>query len=86
MQKAYKIVHSFREVDMSDLQLPTIAIFFSPLDVPDKYIARLFEREYPTDTVVIGDSLEEVRKAMPINFVPFRRFKEEPASVVEVWI
>ena len=32
-----KIIHSFREVDLSAIAIPSIAIYKHPRDIPDKY-------------------------------------------------
>lgn len=81
-----QIVRSFLEVDMSDLKLPTIGVFYSPSDMPGKYVARLFEREFPTDIIIVGETLEEIRKGIPFPFKRIERFTEDNAAVVEVWI
>lgn len=34
-----KIIHSFRDVDLSAIAIPSIAIYKHPRDIPDKYVA-----------------------------------------------
>ena len=48
-----KIVEVIDQIDMSDLELPSFAIYKNPKDYPGKAVARLFEKEYPTDVVII---------------------------------
>lgn len=36
-----KIIHSFQEVDLSAIAIPSIAIYKHPRDIPDKYVATL---------------------------------------------
>lgn len=37
-----KIINSFREVDLSAIAIPSIAIYKHPRDIPDKYVARVY--------------------------------------------
>ena len=52
-----KIVEVIDQIDMSDLELPSFAIYKNPKDYPGKAVARLFEKEYPTDVVIIKKDL-----------------------------
>ena len=36
-----KIIHSFQEVDLSAIAIPSIAIYKHQRDIPDKYVARV---------------------------------------------
>ena len=49
-----KIVEAIDQIDMSDLELPSFAIYKNPKDYPGKTVARLFEKDRPTDVVIIG--------------------------------
>lgn len=82
----YRYVDSFYGLDMSDMKMPLITVFYSPVDMPNRYIARLFDLEKPTDCVVKGNTLEEIRKAIPPRFKQVPRMKNDHDSVVEVWI
>ena len=84
---ANKIVDSLKEVDFSDLKLPMIVIYEKPLDFPDKYIARVFECEKPTNTLIIRDSLQECRDDITAAgfLVGMERSENDALSVVETW-
>ena len=47
-----KIVEAIDQIDMSDLELPSFAIYKNPKDYPGKTVARLFEKDCPTDIVI----------------------------------
>ena len=83
-----KRVNSISEVDMSGLFMPLIAVYEHPEDYPDKYVARVFDVDRPTDTVVIKDSLLEIQRDIGENtsriFAP--RGAEDVRSLVGVWI
>lgn len=82
------IVNSLREVDFTGMKMPIITIYEKPIDYPDGYIARVFELEKPTNTLIHKSSLEECRadiKAAGFKIcVP--RSENDVLSVVESWI
>lgn len=61
------VVGDFLHMDMRTIvSVPIIAVYEKPLDYPDKYVARLWgAKGKPTSIVVIKDSLEEIRNAIP---------------------
>jgi hypothetical protein len=63
-----------------------IVIYKNPSDCPDKYVARLWELGNPTMCVVIGDTLEAVRKPIPEQYVNIGRNPNDDPVIVEVWI
>lgn len=81
-------VNSLREVDFTGMKMPIITIYEKPLDYPSSYIARVFELEKPTNTLICKNSLEECRadiKAAGFKIcVP--RSENDVLSVVESWI
>lgn len=81
-----KQVDTFYQVDFSGLRFPLITVFFDPKDVPGKFVARISDLNQPTDTMIIKDSLEEIREAIPPNFNRILRNPEDHPSIVEVWI
>lgn len=44
-------IKSFGEVDMSRMRLPAIALYKHPDDMPDVYVARVFDIDKPTNVV-----------------------------------
>ena len=83
-----KIVESFRDVDLSGLQMPTIAVYDSPADFVGKYVARIFDLYKPTDTIMVKDTWEEIYEDIRknTNMAYMIRDPRDPPSLVGVWI
>lgn len=83
------IIKTFKEVDIRDIEIPIIAIYYNAEDYKGKYAARLFIIDEATKIVLVKDSLEEVRadikKNCP-NLVRFDRSKEDVLSLLETWL
>lgn len=82
------IVNSLREVDFTGMKMPIITIYEKPIDYPDGCIARVFELEKPTNTLIYKRSIEECRA--DIKSAGFKicvpRSENDVLSVVELWI
>ena len=63
-----KRVESIREVDFSGLKVPFVAVYGHPDDFPDKYVARIYELDKATDTIMVKETL--VKKTDVIRFLP----------------
>ena len=50
-----KIIHSFRDVDLSAIAIPSIAIYKHPRDIPDKYVARVYACSSPTNIIMLKE-------------------------------
>lgn len=48
-----KIVTSIHQIDISDLRFPIIAAYEHPEDYPNKCVARIFDMDRATDTVIL---------------------------------
>lgn len=83
-----RVVRSMKEVDFSELKMPMIVVFEKPVDFPDKYIARVFECEQPTNTLIIRDSLQECREDITAaGFLAcLERTDEDALAIVETWM
>lgn len=83
-----KIVNSISEVDMSGLRLPLIAVYEYPEDYPKSYVARIYDIDVPTNTVMVKDSLEEIQLDIMDNCgkVFYRRGTDDVPSLIGVWI
>ena len=83
-----KRVESVQEIDFSGLKVPFIVVYEQPEDFPDKCVARIYELDKPTDTLMIKDTVEEIendiRKHTGMIFMP--RGKEDVLSLVGIWI
>lgn len=83
-----KTVESVKEIDFSSLKVPFIAVYQHPEDFPEQCVARIYELDKPTDTLMIKDTLEEIEKDIRENtgmtFIP--RGAEDVFSLVGVWM
>ena len=83
-----KRVESIQQVDFSGLKVPFIAVYKHPEDFPDKCVARIYELDKPTDTLIVKDTVEEIetdiRKCTGMTFMP--RGTEDVQSLVGVWM
>lgn len=83
-----KVIESITQTDMSDLTVPMIAVYENPLDHPDKCVARIFNADKPTDTVIVKESMEEIMDDIQNNtYMTFvLRGAEDPENLVGVWV
>lgn len=83
-----KRVTSMKEVDLSDLHMPTIAVYDSPTDFMGKCVARIFDLDKPTDTIMVKDTWEEIYEDIHRNthMVHMESNPSDPPSLVGVWI
>ena len=61
-------------------------IYKHPLDYPDKFVARKFILDKPTEEKLIGNSLQEVREMLPGGLTCFERNTNDVLSIVETWL
>ncbi len=83
-----KQISSIQEVDFSGLRVPFIAVYQSPEDFPGRYVARIFELDKPTDTVIVKKTLPELQEEIQAHtgktFIP--RESGDVPCLVGVWI
>ena len=67
--------------------VPVIAVYKSPKDYPDKYVARLFDLDMPTRFVFVADTYQELIDRIPVQQLTRmdRDVRDDPA-IVEVWM
>lgn len=79
-----KRVESIREVDFSGLKVPFVAVYGHP----DKYVARIYELDRATDTIMVKETLEEIemdiKEHTAMTFIP--RGTADVPSLVGVWM
>lgn len=82
-----KIVNSVKEMDFGGMRLPIIAVYDSPEDFPGWAVARLYDTDRPTETVMIRPTVKEIQKEIRENtgMVFFQRGTEDVRSLVGVW-
>ena len=67
--------------------LPIWVIYDHPSDYPDNYVARLWNSDSPTDTVLLADSLETIQEKLhEMGLLCMPRMDEDDPCIVEVWI
>lgn len=87
MERNDKILSAFRwEQIKAAAKVPLICVYDNPADYPGKYVARLWDLQQPTGFVVVADSLEEVRAAIPDGMVQLARLGKDDPVIVETWI
>lgn len=88
MEREDKRVGSIKEADLSDLQFPVIVVYDSPEDYKGKCVARIFDINKPTDTVMVKDTLEEIHEDIRKNthMAYIARDPDDPPALEGVWI
>lgn len=83
-----KRVGSIRNVDLSDLRFPLIAVYESPADFKGKCVARVFDMDKPTDTIIVKDTTEEINEDIGRNthMAYMERDPNDVPSLVGVWM
>ena len=74
---------------MSDL-LEMWVIYDHPTDIPDAFVARKWligpGQMGPTESVIKAESLEMLRRLLPLGFVNIGRSTFDDPKIVEVWL
>lgn len=89
MKKDYDIsLETFLHIDLRSIEkVPLIVVYKNPLDYPNKYVARLWGiKNNATNIVVIKDSLEEIRKAIPKGMQRLKATSKDDPVIVETYI
>lgn len=83
-----KIALSISEVDLSNIEVPVIVVFEHPIDYPEYYVARVFNADKPTDTIMLKDTLEEIQENIRsnTNMMFMLRGAEDAPSIVGAWL
>ena len=68
-----------------------VVVYKNPSDHPGKYVARLWSIEkwalpIPAKTVIVKDSIEEIRKEIPQRFMRFLPDVYDDPVIAEIWI
>ena len=85
------IVDSLKYVDLTGLAVPMAVIYDHPVDVPDKYVVRIWEgkEEKPTNVEMRKDSLQECREEIRKSgyfLMAVRAEPEDDPKMVEIWL
>lgn len=82
------IINSMVEADMKELSVPLIAVYEHPDGYPEKCVARIYDMGEPTDTVMVMDSVDEIREDIELNtdMTFFPPGSDDVASLAGVWL
>lgn len=83
-----KIVRSIKEVDMSDIYIPVIAVYENQEDYPGMCVARIFDMNRPTDTVIVRKTVKEINRDIKRHkgMIKVARTKNDVPSLVCMWV
>lgn len=88
LKKPDKKIKSIREADLRGLQMPVIAVYKNPKDYPTYCVARIFDADKPTDTIMMRYALSEIEEDILKNtsmvFIP--RTTDDVDSLVGMWM
>lgn len=81
-------IEHINQIDMSNVKIPTFAIYQNPKDYPGRCVARLFDGEQPTNIVIIRKRAHELhqlfRNETRMMFLP--KLPGDPENLVGVWM
>lgn len=67
--------------------LPIITVYKGPEDYPDKYVARVFDLQRPTNLVAVADDYGGILEAIPTeDMARMQRDERDDPVIVETWI
>lgn len=88
-----KIAESLAQIDMRYLLMPIISVYGkNQIEYPGEYVARVFDAEKPTNTVIIRDSLEELQSNIELHLpwmfmgIFMERTENDDPSLIGCWI
>lgn len=62
-------------------------IYDHPKDMPDKFVARLWEGVTPTDQTIVADDLDTIRRRLRNKgYTRLPRQEADDAKIVETWL
>ncbi len=81
------VLESFYDIEIHKLfMLPIISVYKNPGEYPCNFVARLWDLETPTKYIILKNSLEEIRNAIPKRFFNLGRDPYDDSIIVETWI
>lgn len=61
-------------------------VYDSPRDYPGRFVARLWLNGAPTDSVILADTLDSLRAALPQGLTRLPRLPGDDAAIYETWL
>lgn len=82
------VFNSIKEIDLSKLEFPQVAVFSKPEEFPDKEVARVFDNAKATNMIIVSNDLTELVKDIRDNTTLkwFWRGKEDAPTLVGVFL
>lgn len=69
------------------MSLPLWTIYEHPHDFPNNYVARLWNMDQPSTTIIVTPDLETLREQMmEMHLTPIPRWADDDPCIVEVWV
>ncbi len=83
-----KLATTIKEVDLTNLKVPAIVIYDHPSDYPEYYVARVFDGDKPTDTVMLNKSLGAIHDDISDNtdMIFISRGPEDDSCIEGAWL
>ena len=67
--------------------IPIITVYDHPKDYPDKFVARVWDVNRPTNLAAVADTYEELLQAIPVHQMTRMEPSEKDDPVIrETWI
>ena len=67
-------------------KLPMVTLYSKTLDYPNHFSARIFDIDQPTVYVVLGNSVDELRKLIPYHMTPVCRDPKDDRVILETYM
>jgi hypothetical protein len=80
------IISDMDDVDYHGMFLPSFTLYDHPKDFPDKIVMRIFDLDRPTNVVMLFDSIEEARAAMPRWLSVMPRAHSDDPVIIETYL
>lgn len=80
------LLSTFMGFDFKMFDIPFITVYYNPSDYPNKYVARVFDLNTPTEFIIVKDTIREIRKSIPSRFIRLNRYQNDDPAIVEVWV
>lgn len=82
------IVDTIQQVDLSDIKVPIVAIYEKPEDYPDSCVARIFDGEKATNTIMIASCIWILKYDIErhTNLVFLERNEKDVKSLIGTYI
>lgn len=63
-----------------------IVLYKNPSDYPDKFVARIFNSDNPTQYIALADTYEEIMGKMPANTVLLERTEKDDPVIIGAFV